>query len=78
MISSSIDEKLKNALKFIPKGWGNQNDLRLHFSAQRLRDLGNDGDGCSAYESLQRCLPTIRKKHIDGRYKYDAQGLKTC
>jgi len=78
MMPSPIDEKLKTALKFIPKGWGNQNELRYMFVAQRKRDLGAKGDGCSAYESLQRCLPAIRKKHHEGLYKFDAKGLKTC
>jgi len=78
MIPLSIDEKLKTALKFIPKGWGNQNELRLVFAAQRKLDLGIDGDSCSAYESLLRCLPAVRKKHNEGVYKYDSEGLKTC
>jgi hypothetical protein len=76
--SQMIAEQVKSALHFIPKGWGNQNQLRHNFTVQRRYDLGENGDGCSAYVSLLRCLETERHKYLNGIYRFDIEGLKRC
>ena len=73
-----ISDQVKTALQFIPKGWGDQNQLRNLFIVQRTYDLGENGDACSAYESLQRCLQTTHTKYLAGVYKFDIEGLRAC